>query len=346
MTPPPELHPAQDARAWFTGRREVTLAAESKPHLLVLVDTEEEFDWNGGFDRSNTSVAAMEHIGGFQGICDSFGIQPTYLVDYPVVSQEQGRRDLLAFFRSGRAQIGAHLHPWVSPPFEEEVTVHNSYPGNLERRLEFEKLKQLTEAIEQQFGARPQVYKAGRYGFGPNTAEILSELSYTVDLSASPPRGFSDDGGPDYTHFSSRPYWFGKELLGLPLTGAYVGFLKHGAARSIYLKATHPSLSWARLPGVLSRLKAVDRLQLSPEGGYALSDLKRLTQHLLRGGERVFSLALHSTSMCPGHTPSVQTEQDLAAFLATLRGYFEYFLNAVGGVASTPLEVRRLLLGS
>jgi hypothetical protein len=314
--------------------------------LLVVVDTEEEFDWQGKFDRSNTTVEAMERIGEFQSICDSFGIRPTYVIDYPIVSQEQGRRDLLEFFHSGRAQIGAHLHPWVSPPFNEEVSVLHSYPGNLERGLEFEKLKQLTEAIQQQFGTRPEMYKAGRYGFGPNTAGILSELGYSIDLSASPPRDFSDECGPDYTRFSSRPYWFGEKLLGFPLTGAYVGFLPHDVARIIYLKAKQPSLEWAHLPGVLARLKAVDRLQLSPEGGYDLADLKRLTRHLFKGGERVFSLALHSTSMCPGHTPSVQTDEDLASFRDTLRGYFDYFLNTLGGVAATPLEVRELLLDS
>ena len=36
---------------------------ESDPRLLVVVDTEEEFDWDAPSSRSNTWVGAMRHIG-------------------------------------------------------------------------------------------------------------------------------------------------------------------------------------------------------------------------------------------------------------------------------------------
>ena len=76
------------------------------------------------------------------------------------------------FVDGGRAEVGAHLHPWVTPPAEEEVTRFNSYAGNLPLSLESSKIARLVEAIEASFGRRPIVYKAGRYGFGANTASI------------------------------------------------------------------------------------------------------------------------------------------------------------------------------
>ena len=52
---------------------------------------------------------------------------------------------------AGRAEIGIQLHPWVNPPFEEEVTPRNSFAGNLPRALEHAKFRNLREAIERNF---------------------------------------------------------------------------------------------------------------------------------------------------------------------------------------------------
>ena len=334
--------PPRDALEWVPNRREVGLGSQISPRLLVVVDTEEEFDWGKPFDRANTGVDAMAHLGPFQELCDSFGIRPVYVCDYPVVDQANGRELLVQYHKEGRAIIGAHLHPWVSPPHEEEVNAYHSYPGNLEPRLEREKLLRLRDRIETEFGERPTIYKAGRYGFGPNTAQILQELGFEIDLSPCGPHDFRGDGGPDYRGFSSRPYLFGEGLLALPATGAYVGFLGHDSANSLYTWSGAPGLQWARLKGIFSRLGVVDRLSLSPEG-YTISDLRKLTDHLRKGGESVFSLTLHSPSLSPGNTSYVRDESQLKDFVERIRQYFTYFTTELGGIPSTPAEVRELL---
>ena len=52
----------------------------------------------------------------FQGLCDRYGLKPTYLANWEMVKSgsfvELGK-DVLA---SGRAEIGMHLHAWNSPP--------------------------------------------------------------------------------------------------------------------------------------------------------------------------------------------------------------------------------------
>ena len=60
--------------------------------------------------------------------------------------------------------MGAHLHPWVTPPHEEVVCLVNSYPCNLPDDLERRKLRVLSDAIEARLGRRATVYKAGRHG--------------------------------------------------------------------------------------------------------------------------------------------------------------------------------------
>lgn len=321
----------------------IRLPPSQPPILVVVVDTEEEFDWTAGFRRDATSVTAMREIGVFQRLCDEYRIEPVYVAGYPVVTNPEAAAPLRDFQASGRAEIGAHLHPWVTPPFEEEVCARNSYPGNLPAELEAAKLHRLTEAVEERVGVRPRSYKAGRYGLGPHTAAALEAEGFEVDLSPFPAFDLGADGGPDYSTWGPHPYRFGRErsLLGVPSTGAFVGFLGRSAGTA-YRLASHPALRWTRLPGVLSRLGAVERLRLSPEAEGPAA-LRRLTAALLRRGLRTFSFSLHSPSLVPGCTPYVRSSSDRDALLDSCRGYFDWFLGGLGGAGMTPRRLARHL---
>lgn len=311
--------------------------AHEKPQLAIVVDTEEEFDWSQPFDRANTSVSHMASIGRFQDVCERHGAKPTYVVDYPIATREPAVSALRAIQARGACDIGAHLHPWVTPPFDEGVNARNSYPGNLPRELECAKLRELARAIERHLGVRPRAYKAGRYGFGANTAEILDELGFDIDLSPCPPFDFGIDGGPDWSAFPCEPFRLGarRSIVAIPNTGAYIGFAR-GASHALYSAAS--ALTSLRLPGVLARAGVVERLFLSPEG-YELRDLQRLMRALLARGVRTFSFSLHSPSVVPGHTPYVRTDADLAAFLERCSRFFEYFTRDLGGSFTTPAEI-------
>jgi hypothetical protein len=285
----------------------------------------------------------MRHIGRAQALFDEFGIVPNYVVDYPIASQPLAVEALRPFADAGRALIGAHLHPWVSPPHVEEVNAYNSYPGNLPRELEEAKLRVLTDQIERAFGRRPLTYLAGRYGFGPNTAQILEDLGYEVDISPAVPIDFSTDGGPDYSAFSSDPFWFGtrRRLLGLPGTGGYVGALRAGGT-PLYRRLTTPAMRRAKVAGAVARLQLLERIRLSPED-YSDDEMQRLTTTLLDDGVRVFVFSFHSPSVMPGGTPYVQSEADLERFLAKCRRYLAFFFHRANGVAMTPLQIRQWL---
>jgi len=311
--------------------------------LLVVVDTEEEFEWGKGFFRDRTTVAAMRGIPRFQELFDGYGVRPTYVVDHPVATQPDGFRDLRVFQDSGRAVIGAHLHPWVNPPLDETPDARNSYPGNLPRELEREKLRVLTARIEETFGQRPRVYKAGRYGIGPNTTGILEELGYEIDLSVCPGLDCGADGGPDFVSIPPEPYWFGasRSLLEIPSTAAFVGPL-HPLGAPLWRLAASRAGRALRLKGVLTRSRALDRLRVSPEG-WDLEQQVRLTRALLRRGVRVVNLTFHSPSATPGFTDFVRSDADLSGFLDRLKGYLDFFLGEAKGVALTPHDLRDLL---
>ena len=325
-------------------RTEILLPAETPPALLVVVDTEEEFDWDADFDPGATTVEAMRYIGRAQEVFDQAGVRPTYVVDYPVATQRTGFESLREYVREGRAVVGAHLHPWVNPPLRETVNRPNSFAGNLPRELEAEKLTILTDQLEQSFDMRPQIYKAGRYGLGPNTAGILESQGFKVDLSACPAFDFRQEKGPDFTGFSCRPFWFGQQddLLGIPTTNGFAG-LARGLGSSLQDLVTRPWLEKLHAPGILSRLGLFTRLRLSPEG-FDFREMRRLTETLLADGVRTFTVSFHSPSVDPGRTPYVRDSIQLDRFLGILRDYLDYFVEDLGGRSVTPLEYREELL--
>lgn len=307
----------------------------------MVVDTEEEFDWSAPFDRTATGTGHMRRIGRFQAICEAHGLRPTYVVDHPIADQAPGVEALKPLLESGRALIGAHLHPWVSPPFEEEVNARNSYPGNLPPALEYAKLRRLRDRIAEAFGTPPRIYKAGRYGIGPNSFAILEELGFDIDLSPAPPFDYTAAGGPDFSRRGLQPRWEGPtgRILSIPGTGALIGWLPSPA---LYRLAAHPALAPLRLPGLLARLGLVERLNLSPEG-HGAAEMLRLVRWLLARGERLFVLSLHSPSIEPGHTPYVRSEAELAAFLAAFEAFLDAFLGALGGIPTDPVALREAL---
>ncbi|MEL6964699.1 MAG: hypothetical protein AAFO01_18255, partial [Pseudomonadota bacterium] len=169
---------------------------DTPPLLIVVIDTEEEFDWEGPLSRESTSTESIPTQYLAQDIFARYGVIPTYVVDYPVATSEAASRFLRGYADQGLCEIGTHLHPWVSPPHQEDVNFYNSYAGNLPADLERAKLECLTDAINASFGQRPVTYKAGRYGVGANTTGILEDLGYKIDLSVVAKTWFTDDGGP------------------------------------------------------------------------------------------------------------------------------------------------------
>lgn len=309
------------------------LLAGARPVLLVIVDTEEEFDWNGPFNRSNVGTAS---IAGqplmHERVFDKFGIVPTYMCDWPVVTTPASALILRSLMEEGRCEIGTHLHPWVSPPYEEEVTRFNSYAGNLPRELESRKIELLTNAVADAVGRRPTAFKAGRYGLGPHTAESIAALGYQIDASVVPYTSFADDGGPDFRMFQEHPYWFpagNTELLELPVTTGYAGWLRSSGPR-LYETMQHPWARKARLGGVLARSRALERIRLSPEVATD-AEMRRLTTSLHADGCQVFSLTYHSPSMVAGHTPYVRDAAALAHFISTVHDYCAWFRDEFGG---------------
>lgn len=319
------------------------LPTDHPPLLLVVIDTEEEFDWGRPHARENTSVTAIAAQGRAQEILCRHSIKPTYVVDYPVASDPAAVDALRRFADAGHCRIGAHLHPWVNPPYHEPVNAYNSYPGNLPAALEREKLYALTAAITKGFGVQPLVYKAGRYGVGVTTAKILEDLGYLIDVSVVPFTSFAQDGGPDFSSAPFHPSWFGSNgnLLEIPLSCGFCGPLR-SLGPSLFPHLSGNMGMRLRLPGVLARTGLLERIRLTPEGIDLAANI-RLARSLFDQGCRIFSFTYHSPSLVPGMTPYVRSERQLSEFLTTMDRFFTFFREELGGQPSEPFEVYHLL---
>lgn len=277
--------------------------------FMVFSDTEEEFDWSKPQRRENRSTSHVRSLPEAQRRLRELGAHPVYLVDHPIATDPEAVAILRPLQDEGQCDVGTQLHPWVNPPFVEDVTLFNTFAGNLSEELEEAKLRNLTQTIEQAFGRRPIIYRAGRYGVGPNSADILTSLGYRIDVSVRATFDYRAEGGPSFARVKPIPYRIGDTgLFEAPLSSAYLGGLRALGPRLFPLSGRLPL---AR--GVLARSGLLNRVSLTPEG-VPLAEALQAVDRLLDDGQQLISISFHSPSIEPGHTPFVRDAADLTLF--------------------------------
>lgn len=319
--------------------QKVDVAANVRPNLCVVVDTEEEFDWNAPFDRTAVAVSATADIWRLQRVLEPLGVTPTYVVDYPIASTRESAQVFADLVRRHVCEVGAHLHPWVNPPHREVVSGYSSFACNLGAELELEKMAALRQAIVDGLGVAPTVYKAGRYGLGPSSVSALETLAFDVDVSVNPHMDYTAIGGPSFAGRDAALAFFGtgRRLLEVPCTTGFIGVAR-GAGEGLHRLASRAWAARLRAVGVLARSGLLNRVMLSPEGS-TLAEMVALTRSLYRDGIRTFSLTFHSPSLKPGCTPYVRTAEQRDRFLETVAQYIRFFIDDLHGVPTTPVAL-------
>jgi hypothetical protein len=278
--------------------------------FMLWIDTEEEFDWSAPFSRNATQVSVVTGMARFQAFIRSAGVKPIYVTDYAVIDDDAASALLRSWVEEGRADVGAHLHPWVNPPHQEEVSAFNSYAGNLPPALERTKLIALRNRIEERVGVRPLAYRAGRYGVGPHTAGLLEEAGFRIDSSVRSRFDYLAQHGPDFSGMPLHPYWAGPEgkLIELPLSTAYVGHLGSWGER------LHPRLQrTGALAGAFSRFGLLSRVPLTPEG-ISAAECCAAIDSLIAEDVPILNFSFHSPTVEPGHTPYTRNAADVERF--------------------------------
>ncbi len=293
--------------------RLAALPPEIDRRFLICVDTEEEFDW---FDRTrwhDYRVTATRSLPAAHRRFADAGAQLIYLVDYPVADDPASVEALGEVLQMGCAEIGAQLHPWVTPPREmpgSRAIPKQTFAGALPENEEEAKISTLAIQIERAFGERPTVYRAGRYGVGPRSADMLIRQGFALDLSIRALFDYSAEGGTDFSRFGPRPFWAGRDasLLALPLGAAFTGWSRR-RGRAWYRRLSRLPLGLS----VAARARFLARVPLTPEG-VPFPDAAEAVRVMLGEGVPVLSFSFHSPSVEPGHTPYVRNAADLDAF--------------------------------
>lgn len=305
---------------------------QQRPKLAIVIHTEEEFDWSGGFNSANNQVNHGKELTSFCQQIINLGAKVTLAMDYAFVDSKQGQA-VIAHYQTQTADIefATHLHPWVNPPIEvnnQNISEIDSYPGNLPYQAEYEKLRLLTEKITQFAGYQPTTYLAGRYGIGRNTNAILSSLGYNLDISISPFSDFTHQAGPNFSQFNNDIFST-NTILNWPHTTAITSLA--GILNKFYHQNPEKFEQYqkGRLTSIVNKLLRVKRQRLSPEG-FTFTDMKKMTQAQRKLGQEYFIFSFHSPSVKLGLTPYVNNTEKLETFYKSTLAYLNWF-KSLGG---------------
>jgi hypothetical protein len=298
--------------------------------LVVSVDTEED-TWIP--TRAGVTVENVRELRRLSRFFDRLQVRTTYFTTYQVATRPWAVAILREICDGGRAEIGAHLHPWNTPPVHEPLSPRNTMMKNLAPELQLEKLERLTSVLGDAFGARPSAFRAGRFGLGVDAVRALLACGYQVDSSVTPFVNWeATDDGPNFVGASLDAYRIGTgrdlrvpapdgRLVEIPITSGYNRFASwrwpalHRVLHTGLARALH-------LAGVASRLGLAKRTVLRPEAE-SVRDMLALSRGALAGGVRHLHLFFHSVTLQPGLSPWTSSAQDVERVYARINRYLE-----------------------
>ena len=304
--------------------------------LVVTIDTEED-NW-ANYSPIDNSVENIKHLNELQAIFDQYGVKPTYLVTYPVVTNPQSVDILKGILEKGKCEIGMHCHPWNTPPFEGRGTIskQDTMLCNLNPVVVHKKLSHLHEIIQKNFKITPTSFRAGRYGFGPAVANSLLKLGYRIDSSVTPFVSWEKYYGPDFSAFYPHHFRFSVQgldhkdengqLLEIPAT---IGFLQSNfaAANRKMKKLERPFARKLHIAGILERLGLLNKTWLSPEMS-SVNDMIKLAERMQKNMYSVLNFTFHSTSLKVGSSPFVKKDIDKRKFYWKIETFLKYSVNS------------------
>ena len=293
--------------------------------FIITVDTEADNQWKA----KDLKLDNIDYLPRFQSLCEKYEFKPTYLLSYEVVASNK-IASLKKWQDNGLAEIGAHLHPWSTPPYEDNNNqkIH-TYPHELENQLLFDKLKNLTDLISQKFEQAPISFRAGRWGFADNVAKNLKLLDYKIDCSITPKIDWSKtlgdpdkNGGPDFRFSPVVPHDL-DGLLEVPMTILFTGVCKkeNSFCSKIFLK----------LPDGLIK-KVVNKIFFRQKWLRAFHNSNNKDWELIYNSARknnlpVLEFMIHSSELMVGGSPYSKTEEQLERVYKQIENMFSYFKN-------------------
>ena len=301
--------------------------------VVVSLDVEEDGLGCGRYPRvppGVANVAALERLG---FVTRDFGIPLTLLATYPVIMDDGALAHLLRWRDRFGAEIGAHLHPWNTPPFPGDGKEYGGGPTP----LDFEKMVALRAVIERRTGTAPVSFRMGRFAVSERMFDDAQRGGFLREASVVPFHATS--GALAAYAVSPNPYCVraetdsSKALWEIPLTNLPLWPCAGRWMAAATAGSRHP---W-RAP-LQRAFQRVGIAGLHP-AWFSLPVMCMATRlHVARGG-RVLHVFMHSSDLMPGCTPAFPAEQSvqrqvdrLAAFLRWLQRRYSVAGATLGAV--------------
>lgn len=312
--------------------------------LFITVDTEAD-DWDDFRPCSDGPCSNIRELPRAHELFARHAMRPSYLVSHRVATDREASATLRRLLEGGDCEIGAHCHPWETPPYIESNSLSNTMLCNLPPDLQRQKIQTLTECLTDAFGVRPISFRAGRWGYSYEVARSIRSCGYLIDTSVTPYITWEKDYGPDFSNLSlfshspdTKPVFPDSPSLDLIEVPATIGYLQRDFATA---HARHQAISksWMRhfrVGGMLYHLRLLNKVWLSPEIHEA-RDMIELVKRLQRQNFDYINMVFHSQTLCPGLSPFARTKEDSARFLKRLSSFLE-FAAAEGIIGSTLRE--------
>ena len=302
--------------------------------FVLTIDTEGDNQWDHG---RKLTVENIRYVPRFQNLCDKYKIKPTYLVTSEVCVDAFAREIFSEYVHAEKAEIGAHLHAWTTPPFLEKDGYryndrYHAFGNELPQVILSEKIRNITHQIENSFGKRPTSFRGGRFGFSKDMASILAENSYLVDSSVTPyVRWTSNEGlpggigGPDFIGYSPFPYKYefsDRSLLEIPVTILPVRFPLNKSSKlaEYYFKKVDNNL----LLRTLRKFLFSDQPSwLRPTPDMSMHLFNVLLRQAIGKKLPFFVMMFHSSELMPGCSKYRPDEDSVEKLYEMLESFFE-----------------------
>jgi len=301
--------------------------------FVLSIDTEADNQWNPGCD---ISLENIKFIPRFQNLCNKYHIRPTYLVTSEVCNDNFAKDLLSEYFSLNVAEVGAHLHSWTTPPFQDKDGFrfndrNHAFITELPVEIMNEKVRILTDQIETSFGIHPKSFRSGRYGFDENVAKSLIENSYIVDSSVTPYTNWSTHpgipggvGGPDFLDKKPWTYKYHFDngtLVEIPITILPTEFPLNKSDRlaEYYFRNVNGSIPLKVLRKLIFRNQP---LWFRPFNWMNIALLDELVGESIKKQLPVIVMMFHSSELMPGSSKNFPDEKAIENLYALLEEFF------------------------
>lgn len=298
--------------------------------VVITIDTEADDQWKRGNPLTTDNLS---YVPRFQEMCNRYALKPTYVCTYEVVNAPEF--DTLAQYQNaGVAEVGAHLHPWSNPPFNEnpEDTSVHPFPSELSDGEFRAKLSVLTELIEARTGRRPVSYRAGRWGFKASHVGILADLGYRVDCSVTPFTSWAEhrgmhEGGPDFRRAPLVPYYLDHRdvcapgdsgLLEVPMTILCPKAAQWRLVTALFKRESSLGFRIGR------KLFGIETEWFRPYPHMSAERLKNVYRVAASRGLPVVDLMFHSSELMPGGSPYNPTPESIEQLYERFNALFAF----------------------